>query len=263
MATCPAFSLSGTTIRLAWSLDNTVAWSRSQSLRCSMADFVRRHPVLTACVAAWLALLFRARSGVDFIAESAAVAVFGSAVLVPLLLGYLSVVAPRIRDARLRAAGYTPPILWSANWGSVRRPLVTSRLIAQRSQLPPFVLWYAQGAQDGGKWPGEWRWLSAMDGNSSRALTGVPPSNCLQMMWKGERELSLYTISPEAARDLRSGPYGVRKIAATDMEGRSRILTITAGTPGGVMPQAPRPIETRTTQGSSRAGTGDADAERA
>ena len=187
-------------------------------------------------------------------------ALFILGVSVPLLVIFGPKVLSLIREARLTAAGYEPPIKWVSS-GVLRRSLVSSHLIKQRSAMPPFVLWYVEGGQDGKDWPGEWRWLSAIDGNPKLGSPSAQMQNYLQMSWKGERELSLYAISPETARSLGTGPYGIRKVPVTDMEGKSHTISIHTGTKGATVPQAPRPPEARTTHGSGREGTGDQDAE--
>jgi hypothetical protein len=133
--------------------------------------------------------------------------------------------------------------------------------------MPPFQLWYHQSDYVIHPNPDADRWLSAMDGNATLPPSPGPMPVYLQ---RHERHssaagrLALYQIAPEAAADLTRGPLRQIKLQAVRHSDRQAvILTLPAGVAGGVMPQAPRPIETRTTQGSSRAGTGDADAERA
>ena len=190
------------------------------------------------------------------------------------------------RDKFEAETGYSPPILWhgaprqhpgppSVHIRSAFRPdlefvrsgdLVTKSLLETRSKMPPFILWYQEGWQDGVKRePGmPEKWLSTIDGNPKLGPRDTQMKTFVQLLYRDQSELTLFETTAQEARKLTTGTYG-----QVTLEGRFypdnglTSLTVKGGTPGAMLPQPPRPMETRTTQGSSRAGTGDADAERA
>jgi hypothetical protein len=263
-----------------------------------MVDFIKHNKAL-AGVAGLLLLWFVSRYGSSLALGLSAVAVWAvllSPLIIWIVLKRRQIVAPfdakQAFEARLekvyRETGYQPPILWrglnrspvpsgALRWNPAARRaaedqrnpdlgnLVTPHLLATRSALPPFLLWYEEGACDGVKrQPGPAKWLSTVDGNPALGPRSPAMPVFVQALFKDHTELALFETTAEEARKLTQGPYG-----RVTLQGRyhpddgNTLFIATGGTPGGVMPQAPRPIETRTTQGSSRAGTGDADAERA
>jgi hypothetical protein len=216
-------------------------------------------------------------------------AIAGLSSVLPLLalagLGYLIYRRVQARAA-IEATGYTAPVEWvkwlenpiefkiaasttyaGSDYGKKDRvKLVTPRLLAERSALPPFTLWYHQGDYAARPNPDADKWLSVVDGNATLAPVGGAMPVYVQRVEGKETgsKLALYQIAPEAAADLTRGPLRQIKLQAVRHSDRQAvILTLPAGVAGGVMPQTPRPMESRTTQGSSRAGTGDADAESA
>jgi hypothetical protein len=234
-----------------------------------MVDFIKRNKALAAVAGlvllGWLFTSMGSPAHRDLSAGPAP-SPTGILIIFVLVFGLIGLAVwshqrtARALDAAFKR-GYRPPIPWMQNGKS----LLSQELIETRSAMPPFILWYEQGQHDGTKYPGRAIWVSAIDGN--RRLGPVDDSMpvYLQTSFKDEeKRIRLFRITAEAARQLTTGPIGDRQIPAVEHpSNRQMTVFVQGGTPGAMLPQAPRPIETRTTQGSSRAGTGDADAERA
>ena len=202
-------------------------------------------------------------------------------------LGHRKIQAPfkaeqaheKLLEKVYRETGYQPPIRW---WGLNRSPvapggsifnaaarraasdrdnpqqhnLVTPHLLATRSKMPPFILWYEEGAQDRVKrQPGPVKWLSTVDGNPRLGPRGPEMRTFVQALFKDQPELSLFETTPEEACKLTQGPYG-----RVELQGRyhpdngSTGLVTTGGTPGAMM-LLPPPAKSDV-GGSSGKGTG-------
>ena len=130
--------------------------------------------------------------------------------------------------SKIKKSGYRAVPTW--------RDHLTTRDKVERSQMPPFRVYYlprqySEATRDG-------VWTHGMDGNSSIPSNG-PPRTFIQWCPNPvRRSLELYEVTREVGENLARGPEESRRIVCKTIRGEARELNIPCGTPGGKWPTA-------------------------
>ena len=197
----------------------------------------------------------------------------------------------RSRPARTAASsGYRPPVQWKyrskaseemhkanaslkQNGGHVpdAKPfdLLNADLFRERAAMPPCLVWYRPAELDEVTGKPEGLWVSVMDGNQARKQPGAPMATYMQTLevkgvaaFISRQRLRLWSVDPDVIANLNRGPLRQEIVRATAYpSGKTVMFSLPMGAEGAPLPQAPRLPDSRTTHGSGREETGDADAE--
>ena len=200
-----------------------------------------------------------------------------SALLVAGVVLLLKLASDRaVRRDAIERTGYAAPVEWahwrqigtSGSYSRARTKLATLDLLEERSKMPRFIVWYRPAELDETKGLPEGQWVSAIDGNES--VPGSFPLPAYIQFYirlpdaptRSRPALKLFSVDPDVTANLNRGPLRKERVNATAISsGKQYILLLVMGAEGAPLPQAPRLPDSRTTHGSGREETGDADAE--